>query len=807
MHSSWIERIWKFRRQGQSAVPRFFAPRPKRMLQAPVLITFAAVWASVASQSAPGNDPLHYCAAVQNRVGFIRYPLGALGAWSTDAGEMADVMTRVPRIYPCLNTVVMRGAKDDWRATIGGDPSVLNLKYRADRPCGAAEASITVSPHVSVFRFTFPKVEGNKYLVFDFGKGRVDDWARLNRWTNRIVRVVGPDTIEASAGEEGGSNAFYVIRISAHCVGSGVIDSTGAIQDGATGALGERAAAYAQFAAASVTVAIAESFTSIERAREFLAAEYADFETVHKRCEQAWKQVLGRVELEGDETTKRMGYTALYTMYANLINGEDGSCYLKYYPHPRSLASSAYWQFIGGFQSCCWDNYRTPYPFLMLSYPEVMSDILGTYLARYQRDGCVDGNICLFTGPAGGHRNIRFSPVLVAEAYHSGIEADYPKLYAALKDNFGNESLLPPDFLRLGYATQPPAGGKACSETLELATGLHSLAVLAKANDDLEAAQKYSRLSRCYTNVWDAEHQVFRMKNADGSWGVMNYTNWTWNPNPQGLFEGSTKDWMFSVPHDPYGLISLPGQTRFVERVRDYCLNDTWFNDYQYHYPYLLYYAGAPSEADKILRNSWVPMFQDAVMYEGVKPQPPHHGWQTHYTGNSGWLLCSMLGLYPVPTPPGQFIISSPSFTKATIRARGKEIEVQAKNNSAQNTYVRGIKVDDAVYPCYMIPARRLAGGARIDLEMCSDPTVGLGDLYIGSSDGFILSAGLEGKDRLKFVVEAGATEATTKIFSRTKPARVLVNSQPDSSCDYDEASRTTTITTAGKASIEVSLK
>ena len=169
-----------------------------------------------------------------------------------------------------------------------------------------------------------------------------------------------------------------------------------------------------------------------------------------------------------------------------------------------------------------------------------------------------------------------------------------------------------------------PAGGKACSETLEWATSMEAMALLAKANRDPAGLRRYERLSKVYTNVWDSTNQVFRLKNADGTWGPMNNTNWTWNPNPQGLFEGTTKDWMFSVPHDPYGLMNLPGQERLVERVVEYCLNDTWFNDYQYHYPYLLYYAGAPNEAQRILRQSWIPMFEAGVMYEGVRPKPPH---------------------------------------------------------------------------------------------------------------------------------------------------------------------------------------
>lgn len=47
-----------------------------------------------------------------------------------------------------------------------------------------------------------------------------------------------------------------------------------------------------------------------------------------------------------------------------------------------------------------------------MAYPEVMTDVVNTYLARYQRDGCMDGDICLFSGPS-GHNNIRFVPALL----------------------------------------------------------------------------------------------------------------------------------------------------------------------------------------------------------------------------------------------------------------------------------------------------------------------------------------------------------------------------------------------------------
>ncbi len=191
-------------------------------------------------------------------------------------------------------------------------------------------------------------------------------------------------------------------------------------------------------------------------------------------------------------------------------------------------------------------------------------------------------------------------------------------------------------------------------------------------------------------------------------------------------------------------------------------------------------------------------------MYEGVRPKPPHNGWKTHYTSNAGWLLCSMLGLYPVSSPPGQYIISSPSIEKAVIHHGNNVITVQTQNNTGENIYIRSIKVDGKVYPCYVIPAQRLISGVKIELEMGSDPAEGLGSLYIGSCDGFVQSAELVSDARLTCVVEAAVTDATTQIYSRTKPEKVLVNGKNDESWDYDDADKIVTVRTTGVAKIDV---
>ncbi len=73
----------------------------------PALAILTAIFPDSGAQSVFALDNTKYCNAVQNKVGLIRYPLGTIGISSTDSGEIANVMTLVPRVYPCLDSVVV----------------------------------------------------------------------------------------------------------------------------------------------------------------------------------------------------------------------------------------------------------------------------------------------------------------------------------------------------------------------------------------------------------------------------------------------------------------------------------------------------------------------------------------------------------------------------------------------------------------------------------------------------------------------------------------------------------------------------
>mgnify|MGYP000991476581 CR=1 FL=1 len=752
------------------------------------------------------QDNIKYCNSVQNKVGLIRYPLGTIAATSNNSGEIADAMTLVPIVYPCLDEVVKKKENDDWRSSISGDPSILKIEYRNDKPSGESKMRITVTPHISVFNITFPTTNKRKYIVFDFSKYKVDQWAELDKWTNRTVTKIDNRTIQASIGKQGEKGAFFTIKFNKPFVSSGIIDSLGVIRNNVSQINGSKLGMFTQFEDTDITFTVTQSFIDFKQNDKFLKNEFIDFGNALLKCETEWKNILNKVSVKGNDNDMRMAYTALYTMLVNIINGDENSPYKEYYNRPLSIASSAYWQFIGGFQSCLWDNYRTAYPFLMIAYPEIMKDVVNTYLARYKRDGYIDGNICLFTGPTREHRNLRFNPVLITEALKSNMNLNYADFYKAFKTNFNDNEYFPKSLNTLGYVIQPTTGGKACSETLEWSTGLHSLAMLAKAENDIEGMNKYYSLSKSYKNLWDSTNLLFRVKNADGSWGIIDNKTWTWNPNPQGLFEGTNKDWMFSVPHDPFGLINLPGQKQFVQRIIEYCTNDCWFNDYQYHYPFLLYYKDAPNEAQKIIRNDWISMFNKGIMYEGVSPKPPHNGWKSHYTSNAGWLICCMTGLYPLNSPTGQYLITSPALKETIIKNGENNIIVRALNNNENNIYIEKIKVNGKIYPSYLIPAEKLVSGMTIDLTMSDDPSCRIGNLYISSSDGFVRNVELITDSHLKCTIEAAIIDATTKIYCDSLPSKVIINGKHNNTWHFDKLNNILTIQNDDIALIEVFL-
>lgn len=87
---------------------------------------------------------------------------------------------------------------------------------------------------------TFPGDSQNKYLVLDFSKYRVDDWAELNKWTQRSVTRIGDRTTQATIRKPGKSGAYYIVKFSTPFTGFGTINELGVVTEGADNITGTK---------------------------------------------------------------------------------------------------------------------------------------------------------------------------------------------------------------------------------------------------------------------------------------------------------------------------------------------------------------------------------------------------------------------------------------------------------------------------------------------------------------------------------------------------------------------------------------
>ena len=81
------------------------------------------------------------------------------------------------------------------------------------------------------------------------------------------------------------------------------------------------------------------------------------------------------------------------------------------------------------------------------------------------------------------------------------------------------------------------------------------------------------------------------------------------------------------------------------------------------------------------------------------------------------------MGFYPVCPGTDQYVIGAPLFKKAVIHAEtGKDVVINAPENSDENIYIQDMKVNGATYTKNYFTHSDLMNGAVIDVTMGSKP-------------------------------------------------------------------------------------
>lgn len=412
-----------------------------------------------------------------------------------------------------------------------------------------------------------------------------------------------------------------------------------------------------------------------------------DFAKVSTAAEEAWKQKLSGVSIVPGGASEDLQKTFFTGIYRTMISPQNYTS-----ENPLWQSSEPYFDSF----YCMWDSFRTAFPFLTITQPEALSEMIRSLIDTYANEGWLpDCRMQLSKGFSQGGSN---ADVVLADAYVKNLTGiDWSHAYEAV----------------------------FCVASMARGLGHDS---------DYE---KYLDRGANWQNLYKADQGstwpngttignftgFFQPRYSNGSWGYQNPFECSplddkfcsYSSNPRETFESAIWEYQFYVPQDQATLISLlGGPADFVRRL-DY-LHESGLLDIgnepseltalQYHY------AGRPGRSAYRL-HTYIPSSFNASI-NGL-PGNDDGGAQ------GSFIAFAMSGLFPVAgqnvyliTPP---FFESVSYTHpqtgkiATIRNVGFDPNYEA-------IYIQNATLDGKSYSRSWVGHEFFLQGAVLELRL-----------------------------------------------------------------------------------------
>ncbi|MEV0494191.1 GH92 family glycosyl hydrolase [Streptomyces atratus] len=615
------------------------------------------------------------------------------------------------------------------------------------------KAEMTPTDHAARMRFTYPGDDAS--VVFDNISN--DGGLTLDPGTSSFTGFS-----DVKSGLSTGATRLFV-----HGVFDAPVTASGKLKGGG----GDDVTGYLRFDAGTdrtVNLRLATSLISIDQAKQNLAAEIPasrSFGRVEDRAQQAWDDILGKVEVEGADADQLTTlYSSLYRLYLYPNSGFERVDGKDQYASPFSpqigsdTPTHTGAKIVDGrvyVNNGFWDTYRTTWPAYSFLTPKKAGEMVDGFVQQYKDGGWISrwsspGYADLMTGTS--------SDVAFADAYVKGVKFDGEAAYeAALK----NATVVPPmsGVGRKGMVTSPFTGyantstHEGLSWSLEGYLNDYGLAQMGQALYKKTKKERYKEESeyflnraRNYVQLFDSKAGFFQGKDAKGDWRVASDT---YDPRIWGYDYTETNGWgyAFTAPQDSRGLANLYGgrdglakkldtyfstpETAGPEFVGSYGgvihemteARDVRMgmyghsNQVAHHVTYMYDAASQPWKTQEKVREVL------GRLYTGSEIGQGYHGDEDNGE-QSAWYLFSSLGFYPLVMGSGEYAIGSPLFTKTTVHLEnGHDLVIKAPRNSAKNIYVQGLKVNGKKWTSTSLPHEVLATGGVLEFGMGAKPS------------------------------------------------------------------------------------
>ena len=640
---------------------------------------------------------------------------------------------------------------------------VLPHYYKVKLIDSKTTVELTPTKRSAHFKIEFPK-DSDSHLVIDafFKNSTIKVLPKENK-------IIGVSKNNSGGVPENFSN-YFIIEFNTPFDEFGTWDGKGKIYPTAE-LSGKHVGSYVSFINNKINVVevrISSSFISHEQAQINLDREIPKNQTFEKTkalAKEVWNNELSKIKVKpalSDTFENKKGYFKAHetaksnvikfysSFYRTLLFPREFHEYnskgeqIHYSPYNGKIEKGPLYT-DNGF----WDTFRAVFPFYTLMYPEKLGEILqGIMVNPYKESGWLPE----WSSP--GHRDCMIgsnSASIIAEAYLKGINNfDIETAYQGIINSSNNEGPLSSvgrkgvkEYNSLGYIPFDTSVNESVARTLEYSYNDYCIWKLAeKLERPEEEITRFKNRSFNYKNVFDSSTNFMRGKSSDGNFES------PFRPDKWGgvFTEGSAWHYTWSVLHDPQGLINLMGGRENYVRKMDQIFTSDPSSDYSYygfkiheilemeiggmgqyahgnqpvqHAIYLYNYAQEPWKTQEKVRYVMDNLYgSGADGYCGDEDNG-----QT-----SAWFVFSSLGFYPVAPVTGQYVIGSPLFEEVTIElSNGKELKINAKNNSAKNIFIKDFNFNQLQYNKNWLDHADLREGGVIDFEMSTTPNFNWG--------------------------------------------------------------------------------
>ena len=595
-------------------------------------------------------------------------------------------------------------------------------------------AEMAPTERACVMRFTFPQTDAAYIVVDAFDRGSE---VEVIPGKNMIVGY----TTRNSGGVPQNFKNYFVARFDHPFTYTATV-AGGKLTEGKLKSTDNHAGAIVGFKTSRgemVRVTVASSFISPEQAiRNLGEVGDAPFEAVMDNGRKRWNDVLGRIEVDDDNTDHlRTFYSCLYrsVLFPRSFYEKDAQGNIVHYSPYNGEVKPGYMFTDTGF----WDTFRCLFPFLNMMYPSMNQKMQEGLVNAYLESGFLPE----WASP--GHRGCMVgnnSASIVADAYLKGQRGyDIEKLWEAVLHGANAVHPKVSSTGRDGYELYNSLGYVPCDKksqsvarTLEYAYDdwcIYQLGrKLGKPEKDIAV---YAQRAMNYRNVFDPSLRLMRGKDSAGKFeSPFNPTDWS-----RSFTEGDTWHWTWCVFHDPQGLIDLMGgadsfnqmmdstfivppvaKARMIHEEREMQV----MNMGQYahgnqpiqHMIYLYNYSGQPWKAQYWLRE---------VMDKLYSAHPDGYCGDEDNGQTSAWYVFSALGFYPVCPGSGQYVLGTPYFDEVKLHLEnGRTLEIDADDNSSANKYIQAMTLNGKPYGKNYITHDDLMAGGKIEFEMGAQP-------------------------------------------------------------------------------------